>query len=210
MQEVIGSTPIFSTPVSFESVRRPWLAGAFGVWGGRGRAGLHPAFKLVSELCFIFTFLNPFRMTTLRTRALWLGLLAAVATTAAAQQAPATTTPAPMPNASRALVYKAAPPEQRAAKMSQELARQLGLDAATTAKVQAAALTRDQQIDAIQNGSTSNKDKNTALVANAQTFKAALQGILTPAQYAQYSAHGGKHGGGKKAASPPAAATPAQ
>ncbi|WP_223648553.1 hypothetical protein [Hymenobacter psoromatis] len=154
-------------------------------------------------------------MTTLRTRAWWLGLLAAVATTttAAAQQAPATTAPAaasPMPNASRALVYKAAPPEQRAAKMSQELARQLGLDAATTAKVQAAALIRDQQIDAIQNGSTSNKDKNTALVANAQTFKAALQGILTPAQFAQYSAHGGKHGGSKKAASPQAAATPAQ
>ncbi|AMR28926.1 hypothetical protein A0257_18690 [Hymenobacter psoromatis] len=150
-------------------------------------------------------------MTTLRTRVLWLGLLAAAGTTAAsAQQAPAAATPASMPNSSRALVYKAGPPEQRAAKMSQELARQLGLDAATTAKVQAAALTRDQKIDAIQNGTTSNKDKNTALQANATEFKTALQGILTPAQYAQYSTHGGKHGGSKKAAQAQPATTPAQ
>ncbi len=175
-------------------------------------SGLHLVFKLGSELCFIFTFLNPFSMTTFRTRVLWLGLLAAAAgtTAASAQQAPAAATPAPMPNSSRALVYKAGPPEQRAAKMSQELARQLGLDAATTAKVQAAALTRDQKIDAIQNGTTSNKEKNTALQANATEFKAALQGILTPAQYAQYSSHGGKRGGGKKAAQAQPAATPAQ
>ena len=160
----------------------------------------------------MFTFLNPFSMTTLRMRVLWLGLLAAVAgtTAASAQQAPATTTPLPMPNSSRALVYKAAPPEQRAAKMSQELARQLGLDAATTAKVQAAALARDQKIDAIQNGTTSNKDKNAALQANATEFKAALQGILTPAQYAQYSTHSGKHEGGKKAGQPQSAQSPAQ
>lgn len=150
-------------------------------------------------------------MTTLRTRALWLGLLAAVATTtAAAQQAPAAATPLPMPNSSRALVYKAAPPEQRADKMSQELARQLGFDAATTAKVRAVALARDQKIDAIQNGTTNNKDKNTALQVNATEFKAALQGILTPAQFAQYSAHGGKHGGSKKASQPQSAQSPAQ
>lgn len=90
----------------------------------------------------------------------------------AAQQAPAATA------AGRS--YHAAP-EQRADKMSQELARQLGLDAGTTAKVRAAALARDQKIDAIQTGTATNKDKNTALQANAQEFKTALQRILTPA-----------------------------
>ena len=143
-------------------------------------------------------------------RAFALATLLAGSLAAAAQQAPATmpATPA-MPNASRALVYKAAPPEQRADKMSQEIARQLSLDAATTAKVRAAALTRDQKIDAIQNGATSNKDKNTALQANAQEFKAALQGILTPAQYAQYTAHGGKGHGNKMMSKPQAAPTTA-
>ncbi len=84
------------------------------------------------------------------------------------------------------------------------MARQLGLDAATTAKVRAAALARAQKIDAIQTGTTTNKAKNTALEANAQEFKQTLQGILTPAQFAQYA--GGKSGKGKSAAAP---ATPA-
>ena len=147
-------------------------------------------------------------------RAFVLAALLAGSLAAAAQQAPAAmpTTPA-MPNSSRALVYKAGPPEQRADKMSQEIARQLGLDAATTAKVRAAALTRDQKIDAIQTGTTSNKDKNTALQANAQDFKAALQGILTPAQYAQYTTHGGKGHGtkmmGKPQTTPTTAPAPA-
>ncbi|GAA4508112.1 hypothetical protein GCM10023172_39730 [Hymenobacter ginsengisoli] len=122
-----------------------------------------------------------------------------------AQQAPATPPAASTTAASPARGYHAAAPEQRADKMSQELARQLGLDAATTAKVRAAALTRDQKIDAIQTGTTSNKDKNTALQANAQEFKAALQGILTPAQFAQYSAHSGKHRADKAPATPQAA-----
>lgn len=82
--------------------------------------------------------------------------------------------------------YHAAAPEQRAARMSQKLKQELSLDAATTAKVQAAALARAQKIDAIQTGSATNKEKNTALQANAQEFKTALQGILTPAQYTQY------------------------
>jgi len=87
------------------------------------------------------------------------------------------------------------------------MARQLSLDAATTAKVRAAALARAQKIDAIQTGTTSNKAKNTALEANAQDFKQTLQGILTPAQYAQYAGgKGGKGGKGKGAAAP---ATPA-
>lgn len=70
--------------------------------------------------------------------------------------------------------------------MSQKLKQELNLDANTTAKVQAAALVRAQKIDAIQTGTTTNKEKNAALQANAQEFKTALQGILTPAQYTQY------------------------
>ncbi|QKG57310.1 DUF4890 domain-containing protein [Hymenobacter sp. BRD128] len=143
--------------------------------------------------------------TSLRVHAFSLLLLAGPLG-ALAQQAPASTPAAPATTTSRPQSYHAAAPEQRADKMSQELARQLGLDAATTAKVRAAALTRDQKIDAIQTGTTSNKEKNTALQANAQEFKAALQGILTPAQFAQYSAHGGKHRNDKSAKAP----TPAQ
>ena len=82
--------------------------------------------------------------------------------------------------------YHAAAPEERAARMSQRLKQELSLDAATTAKVQAAALARAQKIDAIQTGTATNKEKNTALQANAQEFKTALQGILTQAQYTQY------------------------
>lgn len=91
-----------------------------------------------------------------------------------------------------AAIYKAAAPEQRAERLSMQIGKQLGLDAATTAKVKAAALVRAQKIDAIQTGTASNKEKNTALLANAQDFKAALKGVLTPAQFAQYSAHGAK------------------
>ena len=129
-------------------------------------------------------------------------LLLAGPLAAVAQQAPASAPSTPATTTSPARGYHAAAPEQRADKMSQELARQLSLDAGTTVK---AALTRDQKIDAIQNSTTSNKDKNAALQANAQEFKAALQGILTPAQYAQYSAHGGKHRTDKTAATPKAA-----
>ncbi|MGI4734281.1 MAG: hypothetical protein ACRYG7_03790 [Janthinobacterium lividum] len=124
-----------------------------------------------------------------------------------AQQVPASTTsptPAGQANSSRALMYRAATPEQRATRMSQEISRELSLDAATTAKVQAAALARCQKIDAIQQGTTSNKEKNQALEANAKDFKAALQGILTPAQYAQYASKSDKQ---KKA--PTSQSTPA-
>ena len=120
-----------------------------------------------------------------------------------AQQAtmPAQTAPAPATHAAPpavpkkpkvAVPYKAGAPGQRAEKMSQQLGKELGLDAATVAKVQAAALVRAQKIDAIQTSTDSNKAKNTALQANAQEFKAALKGILTPEQFAKYSAHGAK------------------
>jgi protein CpxP len=94
-----------------------------------------------------------------------------------------------------AVPYKAGTPEQRAEKMSQQLGQELGLDAATVAKVKAAALMRDQKIDAIQTGTDSNKAKNTALQANAQAFKAALKALLTPEQFAKFSSHGTKTNG---------------
>ena len=91
-----------------------------------------------------------------------------------------------------AVPYHAGVPEQRAEKMSQQLGKQLGLDAATVARVKAAALERDQKIDAIQTGTDSNKSKNTALQANALAFKAALKTILTPEQFAMYTTHAPK------------------
>ena len=127
-----------------------------------------------------------------------IGLLA-TSFLAHAQQPSATSTapvqahPATMPRQPKVAVpYKAGAPEQRAEKMSQQLGKELGLDAATVAKVKAAALVRDQKIDAIQMGTDSNKAKNTALQANAQTFKAALKAILTPEQFARFSTHGMK------------------
>jgi Spy/CpxP family protein refolding chaperone len=115
---------------------------------------------------------------------------------AAAVPAPVQTHPAAMPKQPKVAVpYKAGAPEQRAEKMSQQLGKELGLDAATVAKVKAAALVRDQKIDAIQTGTDTNKAKNTALQANAQDFKAALKAILTPEQFAKFSTHGKKTSG---------------
>ena len=110
--------------------------------------------------------------------------------------APVQAQPATLPKQPKqpkvAVPYKAGAPEQRAEKMSQQLGKELGLDAATVAKVKEAALVRAQKIDAIQTGTDSNKAKNSALQANAQAFKAALKGILTPEQFTQFSAHGTK------------------
>ena len=112
---------------------------------------------------------------------------------ATASPAPVRALPAAMPKKAKVAVpYKAGAPEQRAEKMSQQLGKELGLDAATVAKVKAAALVRDQKIDAIQTGTDSNKAKNTALQANAQEFKATLKALLTPEQFARFSAHGTK------------------
>lgn len=121
-----------------------------------------------------------------------------------AQQVPATATPTTNATASRAPAYHAAPAEQRAARMTQQMSRELNLDAVTTAKVQAAALARCQKIDAIQEGTTSNKEKSQALEANAKDFKTALQGILTPAQYTQYTSHNGKQSKAKNGQPTPA------
>jgi len=129
----------------------------------------------------------------------WLAVSLITVLTLQAQQQPATVAPAPVasrPQAAprtpkMAVAYHAAAPEQRAERLSQQLSKQLGLDATTTARVKDAALLRAQKIDAIQTGSDNNKAKNTALQANAQEFKASLKAILTPEQFAKYSTHGG-------------------
>lgn len=110
----------------------------------------------------------------------------------AAAAGAAVTTTATAAKTKMATAYKAAAPEQRAERMSQQISKQLGLDAATTAKVKEAALVRAQKIDAIQTGPNSNKAKNTALQANAADFKAALKSILTPEQFAKYATKGAK------------------
>lgn len=125
--------------------------------------------------------------------------LLTTAFTAQAQQQPAATSPAAVVSPPQATprapkvptAYHAAAPEQRAARLSLQLSKQLGLDAAITARVKDAALLRAQKIDAIQTGTDTNKAKNTALQANAQEFKANLKAILTPEQFAKYSTHGG-------------------
>lgn len=129
-------------------------------------------------------------------RTLFLLVLLSTAAVGRAQQpAPTATAPASRPSAAARsakvpAVYHAAAPEVRAERLSQQISQQLGLDAATTARVKYAALARAQQIDAIQTGADSNKAKNTALQTNAQAFRAALKGILTPEQSAKYAAHG--------------------
>ena len=166
------------------------------------RHGHSPGVHMQSDRFRTFFFTAPAVQSitnTVMRHFLWVGLLATASLAYAQQPAPAapvTTTHAPaasMPKTPKVAVpYKAGAPEQRAEKMSQQLGKQLGLDAATVAKVKAAALVRDQQIDIIQTSTDSNKAKNTALQANAQAFKAALKGILTPEQFAKYSTHGAK------------------
>ena len=134
-------------------------------------------------------------------RFLLVGLLATSVLAHAQQPSAASATPvqahpAATPKQPKVAVpYKAGAPEQRAEKMSQQLGKQLGLDAATVARVKAAALVRDQKFDAIQTSTDANKAKNTALQANAQEFKAALKAILTPEQFAKFSTHGTKTSG---------------
>ncbi|AWM34891.1 DUF4890 domain-containing protein [Hymenobacter nivis] len=110
----------------------------------------------------------------------------------ATQAAAAAGTAATAAKTKMATAYKAAAPEQRAERMSQQIGKQLGLDAATITRVKEAALVRAQKIDAIQTGTDSNKTKNTALQANATDFKTALKGILTAGQFAKYTTHGAK------------------
>ena len=87
----------------------------------------------------------------------------------------------------------------RAQKMTDKLTQSLGLDAATQAKVLAAATTRCQKVDELQK-MTDNKAKDTALKANSVEYKAALKGILTPAQFAKMSEMGNKGKGDAKKA----------
>ena len=137
---------------------------------------------------------------------IWIGsLLLTVATLSATDLLAQTTTPAPTVPTTTAPTdqrrvgrpnrrgdmgnmtsgYLAADPATRAQKMTDRLSKQLGLDDTTSKKVYQAALTRDQQIDAILKGTDDNRTKAKSLKANADQFKTTMQGILTADQRAQ-------------------------
>lgn len=88
--------------------------------------------------------------------------------------------------------YQMADAPTRAQHEADRLTRQLGLDQATSQKVYDAALAHSQKVDAINAGSDDNQTKQAALKANADDFKAKLQGILTPDQFAQLQAMKGR------------------
>lgn len=84
--------------------------------------------------------------------------------------------------------------------MTDRLTKQLSLDAGTSSKVLVASLKRCQKVDEIMK-MTDNKAKNIAFKTNADDYKAALKGILTPAQFSQMEEMKSKEKkGGKEAA----------
>lgn len=129
-------------------------------------------------------------------------------TTVQAQQtAPSTNQQMPqMPQGGRRMGgmggYQAADPATRAQRMTDQLTKQLNLDEATSKKVYDLALARDQQIDAIQKSTDDNKTKDTKLKANADDFKAKMQGVLTADQFQQFQAMRQRGGRGNGAPRP--------
>lgn len=111
-----------------------------------------------------------------------------------AQQAPMSTVPHQQGTKPG---QKMADPTIRAQKMTDRMTKELGLDQATSQKVYAVALTRAQKIDGIQASPDDNRTKAKALKANADDFKAQLKGILTPDQFARYSAMKGHRRSGR-------------
>ncbi len=91
------------------------------------------------------------------------------------------------------------PANVRAAKMTQRLTKQLGLDAATSQKVGVLALARDTKIDEIINSTQDNKAKSAAMKINHDDFEAKLKGVLSADQFAKYQESKGHHKGNKEA-----------
>ena len=81
--------------------------------------------------------------------------------------------------------HQATDPATRARRQTDRMAKMLNLDQATAQKVYDADLARTQQVDAILKGTDANKNRQQALKANADAFKAKLQTILTPEQLAK-------------------------
>jgi periplasmic protein CpxP/Spy len=77
-------------------------------------------------------------------------------------------------------------PEVRAAKMTERMTRQLGLDEATAKNVNAIALERAMKVDAINNSADDAQTKQAAFVANKQDFEAKLKGVLSADQFAKF------------------------
>jgi hypothetical protein len=111
-----------------------------------------------------------------------------------AQQAPMSTVPHQQGTKPG---QKMADPSIRAQRMADRLTKELGLDQATSQKVYAIALTRAQKIDGIQASPDDNRTKVKSLKANADDFKNQLKGILTPDQFAKYSAMKGHRRSGR-------------
>lgn len=95
--------------------------------------------------------------------------------------------------------HKMNPADVRAAKMTQRLTKQLGLDAATSQKVGVLALARDTKIDEIINSTQDNKAKSAAMKVNHDDFEAKLKGVLSADQFAKYQESKGHHKGNKEA-----------
>ena len=128
------------------------------------------------------------------------------ATTAPAKVAPVKMAKAPTAAAPAAKPQAAAPQKMadaatRAQKMANQLTKSLSLDAATSQKVLAAATTRCQKVDEIYKTITDTKARDKAFKDNAEAYKTALKGILTPAQFTQIEQSKGKGKKGGKAES---------
>ena len=90
-----------------------------------------------------------------------------------------------------------APADVRAAKMTQRLTKQLGLDDATSKKVGDLVLARDKKIDEIIASTQDNKAKSAAMKINHDDFEAKLKGVLSADQFAKYQDSKGHHKGNK-------------
>ena len=87
-------------------------------------------------------------------------------------------------------------PEVRAAKMTERMTRQLGLEEVTAKNVNAIALERAVKVDAINSSTDDNQTKQAAFVANKQDFEAKLKGVLSADQFTKYQTM--ENGGGSR------------
>lgn len=111
-----------------------------------------------------------------------------------AQQAPMSTVPHQQGTKPG---QKMADPTIRAQRMTDRLTKELGLDQATSQKVYPAALTHAQKVDNIQASPDDNRTKAKALKANADDFKTQLKSLLTPDQFAKFTAMRGRMRAGR-------------
>lgn len=124
--------------------------------------------------------------------------LALAATSAFAQTTPppaASAYPAPAgPPPALPGPRRPVPPEQMAARRSQKLAQQLGLNADQQSRLQAALLAERQAMTSPAPGAPVNRRAlHRAMQANHARYEAQVRTILTPDQYAQFTAMEQQH-----------------